>query len=319
MREVAASYRKRCGKLLHGAWFALEAAASATAIVAAVFWTVTEPADVFGWAFVFWMGVLIGLSAWRVGFRGVYEWTLHDDGRIQTRALFRRRFATRVVNLRRVRSGGDDDWYLLCDGDEESLHLSAKSGCVLADALDDRGESDLIDETGIRPAKRDSLATRETQSGFRNRGEPWRYGVWFAVLGLFGAVWLDSGDAYPGDPFLTYGVPVLGALCVLYAVKLGFLHVYDWQLNEDGTLRTRTLLRRRLVTLTKLKHKHAEDTYNYWVVTRAGARLRLRLSMASGEALADALRERDDAQELIDDGPPRPEPWWSKLAEAIPD
>src|SRR5262245_47627839 len=95
-----------------------------------------------GWI-VFAMGV--GFAIWTLwyGVFWVYEWTLYEDGRVETKALLRRRVDT-VADLKHDRDEDVNRWLLKHAGDRLRIHLSAGSGEALADALRAREASTLI-------------------------------------------------------------------------------------------------------------------------------------------------------------------------------
>ena len=94
----------------------------------------------------------IGYAIWTVhfGLSWVYEWTLHDDGHLETRALFRRRFEI-VTELQHDQDEDFNRWYVRGTRRRGRIHLSATSGYALANALRARDASELIDDPGRLP------------------------------------------------------------------------------------------------------------------------------------------------------------------------
>jgi hypothetical protein len=131
-------------------------------------------------------------------------------------------------------------------------------------------------------------------------------------MSVFFIVFSFSDDGH-GAVDLVFGVGfAIGALW------LGLFCVFEWTLRADGMLETRALLRRRVETVSRLVHDKDADE-DRWLVTRAGAPHRMRLSAKSGDALATALRARAASELIYDPTPPAPSSWWSRVLDWLPD
>jgi hypothetical protein len=133
-RGVDAGYRDWGGPWLYGAGLVALAAFSVFGIVMTF---ADDGQDALA------VGVGAAIWAWWFGVFYVYEWTLREDGLLETRALLRRRVET-VSSVEHDKDEDFDRWLIRRGGAHVRIHLSAKSGHALANALRARDASTLI-------------------------------------------------------------------------------------------------------------------------------------------------------------------------------
>jgi hypothetical protein len=92
-------------------------------------------------------GVAIAVWPCVIAVSWVYEWTLLDDGRLDTRTLLRHRVErpTRLTFVQKIDDGDyDDSWKITRSAALLKLRLSYESGRALADALATTGNARIV-------------------------------------------------------------------------------------------------------------------------------------------------------------------------------
>ncbi len=89
------------------------------------------------------LGVGFAVWAWWISTFYVYDWTLTEEGLVETRTLLRRR-VDEVSNLEHDKDEDQDRWLITRAGPGRRLRLSPKSGRVLANTLRARDAYDLV-------------------------------------------------------------------------------------------------------------------------------------------------------------------------------
>lgn len=154
---------------------------------------------------------------------------------------------------------------------------------------------------------------RGEEARYRDGGGPWLYGVGLVALAAY-SVFLMVGSFTENGGWIVFA---MGVGFAIWTWWYGVFYVYEWTLHEDGRLETSALFRRRVDTITDLKHDRGEDV-DRWLLKRAGDRRRIHLSATSGEALADALRARDASKLIHDPEPPPPSPLVVQAPRQVP-